>query len=81
MLLVPFNLCDTYGLHSSEIYTPFTLYKTTVRTVWYGSAWLLICCVNANRTELNRASLTVLGPPTFAMPARLNIGAVMVSIQ
>ena len=47
------------GLILHHPLTPFTLHKTTVLA---RLVRLLICCLNANRTEL--CYLNVLGPPT-----------------
>jgi len=52
---------------------PFTLLKITLLARFS----MVIDCYN--RSEPNRASLTVLGPPNVAVPAQLNTIAVMVS--
>ena len=61
-----------------HLYPINTTQNNRASMVQYGSAQLLICCLNAIRTELNRANLTVLGPPNVATPAWLNTIAVTV---
>jgi len=51
----------------SPLYPVYTTQNNRDSTVQYGSGQLLICCLNANRTELNRTSLTVLEPPNVAV--------------
>ena len=63
--------------------TPYTLHKTAVQE-WFSTVrhgyWFAVQ-TTINWSVLNHASLTVLERTNFAVPAQLNIVAVMVPIQ